>query len=249
MTLLQVSDLTVIRRARVALEGVSFALGAGECVGLVGANGAGKTTLMRASLGLLAPSRGSSSIAALPPAARARKVAWLPQTREVAWPVSVRELVALGRIPHGRRASASDAAAIDAAIAAMGLNGFEERTATRLSGGEQARVLIARALAQDTPLLLADEPIAGLDPAQQMTTMSLFREFAGKGRTVLCALHDLGLAARYCSRVLVLHKGRLIADGRPETVFDAGILATAFGIRAHFEIGDNGPLFQPLEVL
>jgi len=249
VTLLQVSDLTVIRRGRVALEGVSFSVEAGECVGLVGANGAGKTTLMRTALGLLAPARGSSNIAALPPGARARAAAWLPQRREVAWPVPVRELVALGRIPHGGRRTSADDAAIDAAIDAMGLRGFEDRSATRLSGGEQARVLIARALAQQTPLLCADEPIAGLDPAQQMTTMAVFRALSGKGHAVLCALHDLGLAARYCSRVLVLHRGRLVADGAPEKVFNAEILATAFGIRAHFEIGANGPLFQPLEVL
>jgi iron complex transport system ATP-binding protein len=251
VSLLHVQDLSVHRRGVAVVDQVSFDLDKGECVGLIGANGAGKTTLMRAALGLLAAS-GASNLVTMSQAARARAVAWLPQTREVAWPVSVETLVTLGRTPHRRGTGAlhdEDRAAVTRAIENMGLAGLRQRDATRLSGGEQARVLIARALAQQTPLLIADEPIAGLDPAQQISTMATFRDLARTGHGVLVSIHDLGLAARFCSRLLVIHRGKLMADGDPAAVLTPQTLSSAFGIRAHFEIGESGPVFQPLEVL
>ncbi|TNF58548.1 MAG: ABC transporter ATP-binding protein, partial [Rhodobacteraceae bacterium] len=155
MTLLTLEALTVRRGECPVVDHVTATIGEGECVGLIGPNGAGKTTLLRAALGLM-PHQGRSSLAALSPLARARHAAWMPQSREIAWPVSVETLIALGRIPHlprGARLRDADQAAVDAAIARMGLGGLRARTATELSGGEQARVLIARALAQETPLL------------------------------------------------------------------------------------------------
>ena len=251
MTLLSVAGLSVALRARPVLQNVSFEVGAGECIGLLGPNGAGKTTLMRAALGLI-PHDGRSSIAAMRPAARARTAAWMPQAREVAWPVTVETLVMLGRIPHlsgGQKPRPEDQAQVDKALAVMGLDGLRTRTATRLSGGEQARVLIARALAQDTPLIVADEPVAGLDPAHQIATMQTFASLAREGRGVIVSLHDLGLAARHCTRLIILSGGRVAADGPPAEVLTLERMAEVFGIRAFYQDTPDGPVFQPLEVI
>ncbi|MEM9788494.1 MAG: ABC transporter ATP-binding protein, partial [Pseudomonadota bacterium] len=209
MTLLSVANLSVSLRNRHVLRDVSFEVATGECIGLLGPNGAGKTTLMRAALGLIVH-EGESSIARMSATERARAAAWMPQTREIAWPVTVETLVMLGRIPHmvgGQRPKPQDHEKVDAALAAMDLDGFRNRTATRLSGGEQARVLIARALAQDTQLIVADEPVAGLDPAHQIATMQTFAGLAQAGRSVIVSLHDLGLAARHCTRLILLSEG------------------------------------------
>ena len=248
MSLLALDALGVLRGPCPVVEGVSLTVGRGEVVGLVGPNGAGKTTLMRAALGLL-PRRGRSSLAAMPPGTRARHAAWLPQGREIAWPVTVETLVGLGRVPHGAGAGAltgADRQAVTRALDRMDLAGFRDRIATRLSGGEQARVLLARALAQEAPLLLADEPIAGLDPAHQIATMEVFRALAAEGRGVLVSLHDLTLAARYCDRLLLLGKGRLLAEGAPAEVLSPDRLARVFGITARWFDTPEGPLLQPL---
>ncbi|SDI42892.1 ABC transporter ATP-binding protein [Salipiger marinus] len=251
MTLLTLDRISVTRRDRAVLRDITLSVGAGELVGVIGPNGAGKTTLLRTALGLVAH-EGHSSLAALPEPARARAAAWLPQTREIAWPVSVETLVGLGRLPHlgpGRRMGAADRVAVDHALDALGLGPLRPRTATRLSGGEQARVLIARALAQDTPLLLADEPIAGLDPEHQIATMTVFATLAAEGRGVIVSLHDLGLAVRHCTRLLVLDHGRLVADGPPREVLTPDLVARVFRVSAHFADTPQGPVFQPLEVL
>ncbi|MCA0869944.1 ABC transporter ATP-binding protein [Seohaeicola saemankumensis] len=250
MTLAAFSDLTVTRNGCPVVDHVSLTVAPGECIGLIGPNGAGKTTLMRAALGLQ-PARGHSSLADLPAPDRARAAAWMPQSREIAWPVTVETLIALGRIPHlprGARPQPADQAAIDAAIARMGLDSYRHRTATQLSGGEQARVLIARALAQDTPLLMADEPIAGLDPANQIATMQVFADLAAEGRSVIVSLHDLGLAARHCTRLLLLDRGRLAADGPPGSVLSAENVERVFGVSAFYEQTALGPVFQPMQV-
>ena len=245
MSLLALADLTVVRGDCPVVDHVSLAVEAHEIVGLVGPNGAGKTTLLRGALGLLSAT-GRSSLAGMPPRERARHAAWMPQSREIAWPVTVETLVTLGRIPH-LPASPRDGAAVEAALARLELTAFRDRIATELSGGEQARVLLARVLAQETPLILADEPIAGLDPAHQIATMQTFRDLAGEGRGIVVSLHDLGLAARYCTRLLLMHRGRLAADGPPAEVLTEDNLRTIFGVRARFEETADGPVFQLLE--
>ena len=250
MSLLTLENMTVMRGACPVVDGVSLSIGPGECVGLIGPNGSGKTTMMRGALGLL-PVRGRSSVAALSPRERAMRAAWMPQSRDIAWPVTVETLIALGRIPHlprGARPAPADQAAIDAAIDRMGLEGYRTRIATQLSGGEQARVLIARALAQDTPLLMADEPIAGLDPASQISTMTVFARLAGEGRAVLVSLHDLGLAARHCTRLVLLDAGRVAADGPPASVLTPENLDRVFGVTGFFGQTAQGTVFQPMEV-
>ncbi|VDC31649.1 ABC transporter ATP-binding protein [Pseudogemmobacter humi] len=246
MTLLSLDNLTVRRGASAVVDGVGLKVAPGEFVGLIGPNGAGKTTLLRAALGFI-PHEGASNLAALSPAARARAVAFLPQGRDIAWPVSVADLVALGRAPWG--AADPGHPAVAGALSRMGLDGFHDRIATELSGGEQTRVLIARLLAQETPLILADEPGAGLDPEAQIRAMQVFADLAASGRAVVASIHDLGLAARHCTRLVMLERGRLAADGPPREVLTDALLARVFGIRAfHAETAD-GPVFQPVAVI
>ncbi len=244
----QLTELTVRRGDCPVVDRVTLTVGPGEFVGLIGPNGAGKTTLLRAALGFLAH-EGESSLARLMPRARARAVAFLPQAREIAWPVDVETLVTLGRVPHlGRAMGVEDRAAVERALQRMGLEGYRARVATALSGGEQARVLIARALAQETPLLLADEPVAGLDPESQIRAMQVFQDLAAEGRAVVASIHDLGLAARHCTRLVLLARGQVVADGPPAAVLTAENMAAVFGVRVFYAETPEGPVVQPLGV-
>lgn len=248
MTLLTLKDLTVHRGPCPVVAGVSLTVSEGEFVGLIGPNGAGKTSLLRGALGLL-PFEGFSSLAALAPHQRAKAAAFLPQGREIAWPVTVEALVALGRSPHSAASAEVDRAAVTRALDRMRLEPYRARKATALSGGEQARVLIARALAQETPLLLADEPVAGLDPEAQLKTMEVFAALAAEGRAVVAAIHDLGLAVRSCTRLVMLKAGRIVADGAPREVLSDSNLAEVFGVRGYHTETPDGPVFQPTGVL
>lgn len=248
MTLLCLENLTVRRGLCPVVENVTLTVAEGEFVGLIGPNGAGKTSLMRAALGLL-PHEGRSSLAQLSPGLRARAAAFLPQGREIAWPLSVEALVALGRGAHLAAPPDADRRAVDRAIDRMGLQTYRARSATALSGGEQARVLIARALAQDTPLLLADEPVAGLDPEAQLKTMEVFATLAAEGRGVVASIHDLGLAARSCTRLVLMQAGRVVADGPPRAVLSDENLAQVFGVRGFHAETPDGPVFQPMGIL
>ena len=246
MTLLSLQNLTIRRGRCPVVDDVSLTVKAGEFVGLIGPNGAGKTSLLRGALGIL-PGTGLSSLTALTPLARAKAAAFLPQGREIAWPVSVETLVALGRSPHGQAQVTHPS--VVRALTRMGLENYQTRNAMALSGGEQARVLIARALAQEAPLLLADEPVAGLDPEAQIRTMQVFADLVAEGRGVVASIHDLGLAARHCTRLVMLHQGRLVADGPPQDVLNDTALAEVFGIRGFHADTADGPVFQPLGVV
>lgn len=251
MTLCTFNDLTVTRDGHTVVDRVTLNVNAGEFVGLIGPNGAGKTTLMRAALGLL-PATGGSSLASMSGPERARHVSWLPQDRRIAWPVTVETIVSLGRIPYeqkGRTATGDDQKAIEQALTRLDLQPLRHRKATELSGGEQARVLIARLLAQSTALNFADEPIAGLDPAYQLSTMEIFRRLSAGGSAVVASLHDLALAARFCTRLVLLHQGRVVADGPADAVLTPENIGRVFGIRARVLTTEDGPVFQPLEVL
>lgn len=252
MSLLAVRDLHAAIGGVEALRGVSLGVAAGEVVGLIGPNGAGKSTLLRAALGLIG-ARGSRSLGGDPlerlaPRARALRAAFLPQEREIGWPISVAALVALGRAPHrapGAPLRPRDRAAVADAMARMDVARFADRPATQLSGGERARALMARALAQEAPLLMADEPAAGLDPAHQIALMATFRALAAEGRGVLASLHELGLAARWCDRLAVLDAGRIVAEGPPEAVLTPDLLARVYGVTAHFARDAEGLVVAP----
>lgn len=238
---------------RSVLRGVDLSLRPGEVVGLLGPNGAGKSTLMRVLAGQLAHAGtvriGGRDGAVLSPAERARLMAYLPQTRVIGWPVTVEKAVALGRLPwvgFGGRPGPRDLEICREAMAVMDVDGLAGRRATELSGGEQARVLAARAIAQDTPVLIADEPASGLDPAHQIAMMAALGTIARRGRAILVSLHDLTLAARWCDRVVVVHGGQVAADGDPAAVLDAAMLAAVFGIRVHNAQADGRPVLAPV---
>jgi iron complex transport system ATP-binding protein len=247
------SRVAVARGARRVLDGVSTRVGAGELVALIGPNGAGKTTLLRAALGQAPLTAGAISIdgadpATMPAQRRARLIAYLPQARPLAWPLSVAAVTALGRFAFGAsltRPAGADAEAIARALAACRLEPLAARATDSLSGGELARVHVARALAAEAPLLLADEPTAALDPRHAFETMAILKAHCAAGAGALVTLHDLGLAARFADRVLLLHEGRLLADAPPAEALAPALLAEAFGVQARTLDGAiviDGPL-------
>ncbi len=229
---------------RVVLKGVSLSVAPGEMVGVLGPNGAGKTTLLRAGLALLPLQQGQVILAGRPvsdlkPADRARAAGYLPQERRVGWNLAALRIVELGApdLPEGQAQALASAC-----LARVGLAGFEGRGVLDLSGGERARVLLARLLATRAPLLVADEPTAGLDPDAQFLALDLLAQEAARGAAVVLTLHDLPLAARVCSRLIVLHEGAVAADGPPRAVLSPAILRTVFGLDGAFIDTEDGPV-------
>jgi iron complex transport system ATP-binding protein len=250
-------NLSVTLRSREVLRGLFFDAQPGELTAVIGPNGAGKTTLLRALAGLVTPQGGSalldgSDIGSWEPRARARALAYLPQERTVHWALSARAVVALGRLPYqpaGAGESAADAGSIANALATMSATHLSDRPVVAMSGGELARVLVARALAQEPRVLLADEPVAGLDPLHQLTLFQHLVGIAAEGRTVVIALHDLSLAARFCHRIVLMHQGRSVASGVPQEVLETDRLAAVYGIDAHYREVDGIPVVLPRAVL
>jgi iron complex transport system ATP-binding protein len=221
------------------LASVDLDLRSREIVGLIGPNGAGKTTLLRLLAGLQTPDEGrvrydGKGLSEIGASDLARRVAYLAQGAQVQWSLRVDHLVALGRLPHRRPfrgENVADKLAIEAALIATETAQLRHRSFRTLSGGERMRALLARALAIEADMLLADEPIAALDPLHQLQAMDLLREIARQGTGVVVVLHDLTLAARYCDRLVLLAKGRAIADGPPSLLSDA-LIEAAYGITA-----------------
>jgi iron complex transport system ATP-binding protein len=213
------------------LQPISLALRPGEVLGLIGPNGSGKTTLLRALASLTAGpgvvTLDDVAVRALPATLRARRVAYLPAEREAGWPMRVRDVVALGLMPFG----GADAAAIDRALALADVAALAERSIDRLSTGERARVLLARALVGRPDYLLLDEPTANLDAHHQLAILDVLRGEAARGAGVLVTLHDLALAERWCDRLLLLDGGRAIAEGTPRDVLSESRLGAIFHVR------------------
>ena len=238
--------VTLGRRA--VVHDVSAAFGAGTLTGIVGPNGAGKSTLARAMLALVAASGtvrvDGVDVTAMPRGELARRIAYVPQGQTLHWPLTVERLVGLGRLPHlapMSRISEADTAAIERAMDRADVLDLRDRIATELSGGERARVLFARALAVEAPALIADEPLASLDPGHQIDVMELLRAEADGGGLVIAVLHDLTMAARYCDRLLLIDEGRIVADGTPAEVLTAARLRAVYGIDARVETGGEWP--------
>jgi iron complex transport system ATP-binding protein len=218
------------------LSGVSLRVDSGSFVGLVGANGAGKTTLLRCLNGALTPDAGTVSVggddvSTLSSREASRRVATVPQRTEVGFDFPVRDVVAMGRTPHISRfgtADGDDRDAVDSAMARTEVDDLAERSVSAVSGGERQRVLLARALAQDAPVLVLDEPTASLDINHQVRTLELVSELTGEGRTAIAAIHDLNLAARFCDELVVLADGDVLASGPPESVLTEATVSAAF---------------------
>lgn len=247
---LQALSITVAGPERPILDAVSLQFAPGRLVGLIGPNGAGKTTLLRLLAGLSRPDRGlvlldGRPIHDLPAMRRARCLSYLAQGGQAHWPLAAEAVVALGRLPHGGGTTPADRAAVARAMALTGTTGFAGRRIDRLSGGETLRVLLARALAVEAPVLLVDEPVAALDPAHQLDVMAVLADQARLGAVVVAVLHDLSLAARFCDRLVLLTQGRVLADGDAARVLSAGHLATAYGIHAWRGEAGGRPLIIP----
>ena len=227
---------------RLRAADVTFRLG--EITAICGPNGAGKSTLLATLAGLIAPEEGEVSLDGKPLAAltareRARQIGYLPQSREIAWDVDVATLVGLGRLPW-RAGAQADRAAVTAAIETLDLRDLADRPVTRLSGGEQARALLARVLAGEPRWILADEPLAALDLAHQATLMRHFRALAERGLGVVVVLHDLTVAMNGADRVLVLEHGAVVEVGRPGEALSADRLRQTWGVDADWLRGEAG---------
>lgn len=224
---------------------------------IIGPNGCGKSTLLRALSRLLVPTSGAvlldgKSIAAYKPKEVARRVGLLPQSSAAPDGISVADLVARGRFPHQsflRQWTPADERAVTEAMAATGIADLAARQVGELSGGQQQRVWIAMALAQETPLLLLDEPTTFLDIAYQIDLMELLDELNRAGRTLVAVLHDLNQAARYATHLIAMRDGAVVAEGHPHDVVTAEFVAEVFGLRCHV-IDDpvsGSPLVVPLD--
>lgn len=244
--LLQAHAVSLSRQGRAILSDIDLTLHTGEVLGIIGANGAGKSSLLQALSDQLPLTSGQIVLAGKPlldwpERERAQRLALLAQGRELHWPMTVESVVALGRQPWtggATRLSAEDQSLCEQAMQQAGVLALRAQSCDQLSGGELARVLLARALAVNAQILLADEPIAGLDPYYQLAVMQVLRAQADKGRAVAVVLHDLNLAARFCDRLLLLHQGRILSSGQPEQVLQADTLARAFRIETRI-VGDE----------
>jgi iron complex transport system ATP-binding protein len=254
MTLLEVSGLSVKYGDVQVLDNTSVNFHSGELLGLIGPNGAGKTSLLRASCGLLRATRGSirflgKDLKESDPQQLARNLAYLPQRSEAHWSLSVEDLVLLGRLPHRPRwkgPGTEDRRIARDALSACDALHLAGRTIETLSGGERTRVMLARALAVEPRLLLADEPVTGLDPLHQLEVMEKFRSLADSGIGVVIVIHDLSLAARYCDRLVLIHDHRIVADNEPVNVLCNEYLHDCFGVHFKIDFNQGIPVVLPL---
>lgn len=238
--MLAAEQLALARGQWVVVGGLTATLAPGRITAIVGPNGAGKSSLLMALAGLLEPMRGTVTldgepISAMTPRARAQTIGYLPQSPDIAWDVSVESLVALGRLPWRDRGTA----AVEAALSALDLEALRHRPVSRLSGGERARVLLARVLAGEPRWILADEPLAALDLAHQLGLIAHLKACAAQGQGVVIVLHDLALAMNHADHVLVLHDGRLAAEGPPAHALAEERIARVWGISANW-LGEPG---------
>lgn len=250
MTVLAAERLTLALGGCRVLDGINAAFAPGRVTAVLGPNGAGKSTLLSCLAGLHMPDEGQVVLDGQPrqtlgARALARSIGLLPQSADVHWDVDVATLVALGRYPHRARWGETDAdrSAVAKAMAATDVTQFATRPMTALSGGERARVLLARVLAGEPQWLLADEPLANLDPAHQLDTLRCLRDVAAAGAGVIVVLHDLSHAIRVADEVLLLCDGRVVAHGAPTDVLTPQSIAETYGVSAHIGTTPDGVRF------
>jgi iron complex transport system ATP-binding protein len=235
---LEVRDARLGYDGHVVSDGLTFVVPEGEFTAIIGPNGCGKSTLLKALARTLRPMSGAvlvdgADVRGLRPKAVARRVAALPQHPVAPESLRVRDLVARGRHPYHsllRQWLPGDAEAVDAAMAATGVSAYADRLLTELSGGQRQRVWIAMVLAQGTDYVLLDEPTSFLDLAHQVELLHLCQDMRAQGRTVVAVLHDINQAARYASRLVVMHEGRVVRAGTPADVLDADVLREVFDV-------------------
>ncbi|WP_336945999.1 ABC transporter ATP-binding protein [Asaia sp. HN010] len=238
MAFLSLDSVSFARSGRAVLSDVSLKFRRGELVSILGANGAGKTSLLRLMLGLLRPETGrvlldGEELRRLSRQHIARLMAYVPQNRDSLPPYSVAQIVGLGRLPYGsltRGLSRQDLSRVEAALELLDLAGLRDRPCTALSGGEYQRVLLARVLVQDAPVLVLDEPLSGLDYGHQLRLMALLAELAREGRLVLMTAHQPDLVYPHASHVVLIDQGRVLVEGHPETVLDSATLSAFYGV-------------------
>ena len=250
MSDLVAENLSLMLGGNVILDAVSAVFAPGRVTAILGPNGAGKSSLMACLAGLRTADSGSVRLGGvmrdrLPRRTLAQRIGFLPQTVDVHWDVDAATLVALGRFPHRGRwgDSGADRAAVARAMAATDVSGFAARIVNTLSGGERARVLLARVLAGEPEWLLADEPLANLDPAHQLDGLDCLRAVAAAGAGVVVVLHDLNHAARVADDVLLMRRGRVVAQGAPAAVLTRELIAQTFGIASHIGSTPDGQRF------
>jgi len=253
MALLGVSQICFSYDGQVVLADLSLQVGAGERIAIIGPNGAGKTTFLRLLSGTRSPNRGSISLdgrplATVPRREVARKIAVVPQEVTIPFAFTAREVVELGRTPHLRWLGgfrSQDQRAVEQAMDLTDTTHLSDRIIHELSGGERQRVIIAMALAQEPEILLLDEPTHLLDIARQAEILDLISELnVSRGLTVMAAIHDLNLAGRYFNRILILHRGTVLAEGPPEAVLRVEIIEKAYG--GPVEIVQRGNGYAPI---
>jgi len=232
---LVLSEVSISIKQKSLVQNINCQLETGQLIGLLGTNGAGKTSLLRAMAGLMIYSGkisfNQAVMKTLHRADYAKQVAYLAQKQQIHWALSVEQIIGLGRLPHLSRwqsLSALDEEIITTTMQQTETLDFASRPITELSGGEQARVLLARAMAVQAPILLADEPVTSLDPYHQLRVMELLQRYAQQGNLVIAVLHDFNLAARFCQQILLLHQGQLLAQGSPQQVLTADNLMTVY---------------------
>lgn len=237
------------------LDSCTFNFSRGEFVGVIGPNGAGKSSLLKVLAGIQKPSSGSVSFTgaveqnlfSVAPELRAKKLGYLAQQERSAWPISVKDLVLLGRLPwRDEKETALLVLQLARVLQATEAHHLVDRLVTTLSGGELQRVLLARLLMGEPELVIADEPIAALDIYHQLQVMELLKGVAKQGKTVVAALHDLSLAARFCDQLVLMNSGKIVAVGQPAEVLTAENLAVVYGISAHVECREDSVLILPV---
>lgn len=249
MSLLQLSNVTVSGTLRQRLDNVNLSLDSAQLVGVIGANGAGKTTLLQVIAGLLSDCCGhvfvnGKTLKSLPTKEQARVMAYLPQHDMPQWDISVSELLEIGLLQH-RLGKTARSERIVQVMGQCDLVTLANRRVSTLSGGERQRALLARALVGEPHVLLCDEPTAALDIKHQLDTMTLLKKRAHRGQLIVCCLHDLALAARFCDQLVLLQEGQLVDVGTPANVLSEQHLARAFGITAQWICNDSGVAWIP----
>ncbi len=255
MKLLEVTALSVKFAHKTILHNIDFGMNAGEFIGLIGPNGSGKTTLIRSLSGMLPDNKKKvkflgRSLADYNRKQLAKKMAYLPQGNESHWSITVENLVMLGRLPHQKLWQGSsdlDKKIVQKVLQDCGVSQFANTPVDTLSGGERARVFLSRALAVEPELLLVDEPISGLDPGYQLDVMQKFRQLSESGMGIICVIHNLTLATRYCHKLVMLSEQKIISAGKPEQVLSSENIARCYNIKVHKGEAEGHAFVIPIE--